>query len=111
MVFSVKGDPGMAVKALQAHADATLNLRVIDAARGLLQRHGARIEGAARLLEDIEAKRKRLGASAAVPRLGAEVGRQAGGLSMRGAKSYDAEPGEAVAEGPALQAAEAEARP
>ena len=92
MVFKVRGEPGAAVKSLRGHAESTLNLRIVDAARGLLLQHVSRIEGAQPLLEEIEAMRKRLGASAAAPRLGAEVGRQAGGLSMRGSKSYGTEP-------------------
>jgi len=89
MMHSVTGDPATAVKALRSHAESTLNMRIIEAARAMLQRHEEKIEGATQLCGHTEAMQRRYGSSAEMPRLGAEVGRQAGGLSMRGAKTFD----------------------
>lgn len=89
IMFSVTGDPAMAVKALQRHADKTLNFRIIEAASAMLERHGEKIAEAPKLADHGAALRQRYSQSAKMPRLGSEVGRQAGGLSMRGAKTFD----------------------
>ena len=89
IMHSVTGDPATAVKTLQSHAESTLNMRIIEAARAMLQRHEEKIDGAKQLAGDAEAMQRRYGSSAEMPRLGAEAGRQAGGLSMRGTKTFD----------------------
>ncbi|MCF8210400.1 MAG: response regulator, partial [Rhodoferax sp.] len=82
MALSLAGDPTAAVKNLILHGRNTLNARLIDNAYQVLQKHGAKINGADALSETVQALRKDFGLSAAKPSLG-EQKRQAGGLALR----------------------------
>lgn len=107
MNHSLNGEPRAAVKALLAHGGQTLNTKLIDMARMVLQRHAEKIEDAVELkamADELFGKYS----SSTLPGMGGGAGRQSGGLALRGgAPAAPAEdPGSASA--PALATAPAE---
>lgn len=87
VMLAVNGDPQGAIQTLVSHARRTRNPRFNESARGLLQRHEARIgAAAAELRAACESLREELGAPQAAPRLGQEAAgqRQAGGVLIPG---------------------------
>ena len=83
MAYSLAGDPGAAVRGLLHHGKATLNGKLIDTARLVLQRHAERIPDAAALGAEADDLRQRYaGAPSKLP-LGDGPGRQAGGIALR----------------------------
>lgn len=84
MTLSIKGDPGAAVRNLIEHGARTLNQKLIDMARLVLQRHQARIPEAAELGTEIDRLIARYGRPNTPGHLGQAPGaRQAGELTMR----------------------------
>jgi Tfp pilus assembly protein PilF/DNA-binding NarL/FixJ family response regulator len=107
MNHSLNGEPRAAAKALLAHGGQTLNTKLIDMARMVLQRHAEKIEDAVELkamADELFGKYS----SSTLPGMGGGAGRQSGGLALRGgAPAAPAEdPGSASA--PALATAPAE---
>jgi len=82
MAHSLAGDHGATVRALLDAGRATLNGKLVDTARLVLQRHADRIDAAAALDAEVQALRQRYGATAAKRVLGESVGRRAGGLAL-----------------------------
>jgi CheY-like chemotaxis protein/Tfp pilus assembly protein PilF len=82
MNHALEGDPATAVRKLLAHAEATLNAKLVDTAKMTLQRHRAKIDDADTLETRIAAMRERYAASWAAPRLGQGT-RAAGGVTLR----------------------------
>lgn len=83
MNHSLNGEPRAAAKALLAHGGQTLNTKLVDMARMVLQRHADKIEDAdeLRTLAD-----ELLGkfSSSTLPGMSGGAGRQSGGLALRG---------------------------
>ena len=79
--LSMAGDPKAAVETLIAHGTTTLNGKLIETARMVLQRYAEKIEGAPSLNNTVQDLRTRF-ASNIRPALG-EQKRQAGGLTLR----------------------------
>jgi Tfp pilus assembly protein PilF/DNA-binding NarL/FixJ family response regulator len=107
MNHSLNGEPRAAAKALLAHGGQTLNTKLIDMARMVLQRHAEKIEDAVELkamADELFGKYS----SSTLPGMGGGAGRQSGGLALRGgAPAAPAEdPGSASS--PALATAPAE---
>lgn len=82
MAFSLAGDPGSAVRRLLEQGRATLNTKLFDNARSLLQRHHAKIADAPALAEELEALRSRYGTTTSRLALG-EGNRTPGALALR----------------------------
>ncbi|WP_242478600.1 response regulator [Rubrivivax gelatinosus] len=99
MAFSVAGDPGSAVRTLLDNGRASLNSKLIDTARLVLQRHHDKIEGADDLKATIEDLRLRYFTQSGRLPIGDAPGRKAGGLALRGAvaSALGAEPEPPVA--------------
>lgn len=85
MAFSVAGDPGSAVRTLLDNGRASLNGKLIDTARLVLQRHHDKIDGAAELQSTIDDLRQRYFTLPVKLPIGDGPGRKAGGLALRGA--------------------------
>jgi hypothetical protein len=87
MTMSIKGNPQAAVCNLIEQGARTLNQKLIDMARLVLQRHEARIDDASTLAVDIERLLERYGRPPTPGHLGQAPGaRQAGELTMRADK-------------------------
>jgi CheY-like chemotaxis protein len=82
MSHALEGDPTTTVRKLLAHAESTLNAKLVDTAKMTLQRHRAKIEDADALETRIAAMRERYAGSWAAPRLGQGT-RAAGGVTLR----------------------------
>ncbi len=82
MALSMAGNPTAAIKNLILHGKDTLNARLIDNAFQVMQKHGAKVDGAAELTVTINELRRSFGLQAAKASLG-EQKRQAGGLALR----------------------------
>jgi CheY-like chemotaxis protein len=85
MAHTLNGDPATTVKQLLLHGGRTGNAKLIDMARLTLQRHHAAVAEAAELGARLEELRARYASGAPGLPLGQDGGRQAGGLSLRGA--------------------------
>lgn len=83
MTHSLQGNAGAAVAALVNHGAQTMNAKLIDMARMVLQRHADRIDGAAALAEQVEDLRRRFAPNGTQVRLGHSGARAEGGLSLR----------------------------
>lgn len=82
MNHSLNGEPRAAVQALLTHGGKTLNTKLIDMARMVLQRHAEKIADAADLQTQADGLYAKL-ASATMPGLNAGANRQSGGLALR----------------------------
>lgn len=83
MNHSLNGEPRAAAKALLAHGGQTLNTKLVDMARMVLQRHADKIEDA----DELKAMADELFgkfSSSTLPGMGGSAGRQSGGLALRG---------------------------
>ena len=79
--LSLSGDPARGVRELLLRGRETLNTRLLDNARQVLQKHGAKIADVEALTAEIEALRDQYGHTGARPTLGDSRGR-GGGLSL-----------------------------
>jgi tetratricopeptide (TPR) repeat protein len=93
VTHTVQGNHRTAVLALLAHAERTLNAKLIEMARMTLQRHGSRIDDAASLSTQADAMRDRYAHGVSAAMLGQTGGRQPGALNLR-----DVRPAEPPAE-------------
>ncbi|MEK8034336.1 response regulator [Ideonella sp. DXS29W] len=84
MNHSLNGEPRAAVQSLLAHGARTLNTKLIDMARMVLQRHAEKIPDAAELQSQADGIFDKL-ASSTMPNPGSAAGRQSGGLVLRSA--------------------------
>ena len=82
MAHSLAGDHGATVRALLEAGRETLNGKLVDTARLVLQRHADRIAAAAALNAEAQALARRYGATATKRVLGDASGRKAGGLAL-----------------------------
>jgi CheY-like chemotaxis protein/Tfp pilus assembly protein PilF len=94
MSHSLVGEPRAAAKALLSAGARTMNAKLIDMARMVLQRHADKIADAADLLGMADELKQRYAGGAPVAPIAADNGRQSGGLVLR-ARDKDAA-GEAV---------------
>jgi hypothetical protein len=85
MALSMSGDPTAAVKNLLLYGKETLNARLADNAYQLLQKHAAKVAGAAQLSIAVQELRMQCGPTISRASLG-EQKRQAGGLVLRTGK-------------------------
>jgi CheY-like chemotaxis protein len=107
MNHSLNGEPRAAVKALLAHGGQTLNTKLIDMARMVLQRHAEKIEDAVELkamADELFGKYS----SSTLPGMGGGAGRQSGGLALRGGAPAAPAEDAGNASAPALATAPAE---
>jgi tetratricopeptide (TPR) repeat protein len=86
VTHSLQGRHRVATQSLLAHAERTLNAKLIDMARMTLQRHGAKIEDASTLSTQAEALRERCVSASCAALLGQSGGRQPGALNLRAAE-------------------------
>ena len=93
MSHSLAGEPRAAAKALLSAGARTMNAKLLDMARMVLQRHADKIADAADLLGMADELKQRYGACPALAPLAADSGRQSGGLVLR-ARDKDAVDGE-----------------
>ena len=100
MSHSLAGEPRAAAKALLSAGARTMNAKLIDMARMVLQRHAAKIPDAADLTGMAEELRQRYAGGAPVAPLAGDNGRQSGGLALRardGTAGADGAPAVSVA--------------
>ena len=83
MSHSLAGEPRAAAKALLSAGARTMNSKLIDMARMVLQRHAEKIADAADLLGMADELKRRYGGCPALAPLAADSGRQSGGLVLR----------------------------
>jgi CheY-like chemotaxis protein/Tfp pilus assembly protein PilF len=83
MSHSVAGEPRAAARALLTAGARTMNAKLIDMARMVLQRHADRIADAADLTDTADALRRRYAGGPPVAPIAADNGRQSGGLVLR----------------------------
>lgn len=83
MSHSLAGEPRAAAKALLTAGARTMNAKLIDMARMVLQRHADKIADAADLLGMADELKQRYGGGLSVAPLAADSGRQSGGLALR----------------------------
>ena len=93
MSHSLAGEPRAAAKSLLSAGARTMNAKLIDMARMVLQRHADKIADAADLLGMADELKQRYGAMVPVAPMAADNGRQSGGLVLR---AREAAPGEAA---------------
>ena len=91
MSHSLAGEPRAAAKALLSAGARTMNAKLIDMARMVLQRHAEKIPDAADLTGMAEELRQRYAGGAPVAPLAGDNGRQSGGLALR---ARDGTPGD-----------------
>ena len=94
MSHSLAGEPRAAAKALLSAGARTMNAKLIDMARMVLQRHAEKIPDAADLLGMADELKQRYAGGPPVAPLVADNGRQSGGLALR---AREGTPGEAGA--------------
>ena len=104
MSHSLAGEPRAAAKALLSAGARTMNAKLIDMARMVLQRHADKIADAADLLGMADELKQRYAGGPPVAPLAADTGRQSGGLALR---AREGTPGEA----PPADSATGAARP
>jgi CheY-like chemotaxis protein len=83
VTHTLQGNHRLAVQSLIAHAENTLNAKLIDMARMTLQRHGSKVEDAPALSARAEALRERYSGGVSAALLGQGSGRQPGALNLR----------------------------
>jgi len=83
MSHSLAGEPRAAAKALLSAGARTMNAKLIDMARMVLQRHEEKIADAADLMGMAEELRQRYAGGSPVAPLAGDSGRQSGGLVLR----------------------------
>ena len=83
MSYTLAGEPRAAVKSLLETGGQTMNAKLIDMARMVLQRHADKIADAPDLLARTDELKRRYAATPPVVPLAADVGRQSGGLALR----------------------------
>ena len=83
MARSLHGDPEGAVNQLLAHAELTLNSKLVDMSQQILLRHKARMASHEPLQKAIDALRVRLGTAPARAILGQDSERRPGGVVIR----------------------------
>jgi len=84
MNHSLNGEPRAAAKALLTHGAKTLNTKLIDMARMVLQRHAEKIADSTELQSQADELYAKL-ASATMPGFSSGANRQSGGLALRAA--------------------------
>ncbi len=97
ITHTLQGRHRSAVQSLIAHAERTLNAKLIDMARMTLQRHGGKVEDAQALSAQAESLRERYAAGVSAAMLGHAGGRQPGALNLRDVKPANADPAEVAA--------------
>lgn len=83
MSHSLAGEPRAAARALLSAGARTMNSKLIDMARMVLQRHAEKIADVADLLGMADELKQRYGGCPALAPLAADSGRQSGGLVLR----------------------------
>jgi DNA-binding response OmpR family regulator/Tfp pilus assembly protein PilF len=96
MSHSLAGEPRAAAKSLLTAGARTMNAKLIDMARMVLQRHADRIVDADDLMGMADELKHRYGGGPPVAALSGDSGRQSGGLVLR-ARDKDAPAGDAPA--------------
>jgi CheY-like chemotaxis protein/Tfp pilus assembly protein PilF len=96
MSHSLAGEPRAAAKALLTAGARTMNAKLIDMARMVLQRHAEKIPDANDLMGMADELKHRYAGGPPVAPLAADSGRQSGGLVLR-ARDKDAPAGDAAA--------------
>ncbi len=85
VTHGLQGNHRNAVRSLLAHAERTLNAKLIEMARMSLQRHGDKIEDAQSLSAQADSMRERYAVGVGNAALGQTTGRQPGALNLRDA--------------------------
>lgn len=85
--FNLAGDPRSAVLTLLGHGERTLNIKLVDLAQNILDKHRQPIEGATELRQRIERLRHRWAAHHGPARRAVSEGRSRGGMVIRGMAS------------------------
>lgn len=83
MSHSLAGEPRAAAKALLSAGARTMNAKLIDMARMVLQRHEAKIPDAADLMGMADELKRRYAGGPPVAPLGTDGSRQSGGVALR----------------------------
>ena len=94
MSHSLNGDPQATVRALLLQGERTMNAKLIDMARMVLQRHAAKIEDVESLTAAMERLRARDGQSIATPPRPGDPQRGSGGGARRSAREIPKAPGD-----------------
>ncbi len=85
VTHGLQGNHRNAVSSLLAHAERTLNAKLIEMARMSLQRHGSKIDDAQALSAQADSLRERYAVGVGSAALGQTTGRQPGALNLRDA--------------------------
>ena len=93
MSHSLAGEPRAAAKALLSAGARTMNAKLIDMARMVLQRHAEKIPDAADLLGMADELKQRYAGGPPVAPLVVDNGRQSGGLALRAREGTPCEAG------------------
>lgn len=91
MNHTLNGEPRAAAKALLAHGGQTLNTKLVDMARMVLQRHAEKIEDATELKAMADELFRKY-SSSTLPGMGSSGSRQSGGLALRAGASTPDQP-------------------
>jgi len=83
MSHSLAGEPRAAATALLAAGERTMNMKLIDMARLVLQRHSEKIADAGALGAQADALRERFGSASMTAPMASDAGRQSGGVALR----------------------------
>jgi tetratricopeptide (TPR) repeat protein len=97
ITHTLQGNHRAAVQSLIAHAERTLNAKLIDMARMTLQRHGSKVEDAQALSAKADSLRERYATGVSAAMLGQASGRQPGALNLRDVEPATTAPPEAAA--------------
>lgn len=82
MAHTLAGNPGAAVRGLLEHGRATLNGKLMENARSVLQRHHMKVSDAGLLIDEIEDLRRRFCSTAGRLSMG-DGNRKPGGIALR----------------------------
>lgn len=96
VTHALQGNHRAAVQTLIAHAEHTLNSKLIEMARMTLQRHGSKVDDAQALSAQVDSLRERYASGVGAVTLGQASGRQPGALNLRDARPDDDAPPEAA---------------
>jgi len=83
MSHSLAGEPRAAATALLGAGERTMNAKLIDMTRLVIQRHIASIDDAGPLLARADALRERFGSASMAAPMSNDAGRQSGGVALR----------------------------
>ncbi len=102
MNHSLNGEPRAAVTSLLLHGERTMNAKLIDMARMVLQRHAGKVADADELNAAMERLRAKYGMGISPPPLAGDAQRSSGGVALRAREKTAEAPASAAEQAPAV---------